>query len=63
MRFQIFMQSQIYNYWIRYLSSEGPPQSNSWVHKALTAEKVNLLQLAFVDPVHALKGRCHGFGP
>ena len=63
MPFQIFMPSQIYNYWIRYLNAEGPKQSNFRVHKALTAEKENWLQVAFVDSVHALGGRCHGFGP
>ena len=62
MPFQIFMRSQIYNYWIRYLNSGGPKQSNSWVYKALTAENENWLQVAFVDSVHALGGRCHVFG-
>ena len=57
------MRSQIYNYSIRYLNAEGPKQSNLWVHKALTAQSENWLQVAFVDSVHALGGRCHGFGP
>ena len=56
MLFQVFMPSQVYNYSIRYLNSEGPKQSNSWVHKALTAEKENWLEVAFVDSVHALGG-------
>ena len=59
MPFQIFMRSQIFNYSIR----EGPQQSNHWVHEALVSKKINWLQVAFVDAVYALGGRCHGFGP
>ena len=58
-----FMRSQIYNYGLRYLNSDGPSQSNESVRLALTAPATNWLQESFVDSVHALGGRCHGFGP
>ena len=58
-----FMRSQIYKYGLQYLNSNGPSQSNESVHLALTSLTTNWLQESFVDSVHALGGRCHGFGP
>ena len=58
-----FMRSQIYNYGLWYLNSDGQSQSNESVRLALTALATNWLQESFVDSVHALGGRCHGFGP
>ena len=61
MPFQTFMRSQIFNYSMRYLNCDGPPQSSMYVPEALKARKANWLQNAFVDSVYALGGRCHGF--
>ena len=57
------MHTQVHNYSIRYLNSEGPLQSNYWVRRALTDKRANWLQNSFVDSVQALGGRCNGFGP
>ena len=62
MPFQTFVRSQIFNYSIRYLNCDGPPQCSMYVPEALKARKANWLQNAFVDSVYALGGRCHGFG-
>ena len=62
MPFQTFMRSQIFNYSMRYLNCDGPPQCSMYVPEALKARKANWLQNAFVDSVYALGGRCHGFG-
>ena len=63
MPFRTFMHTQVHNYSIRYFNSEGPPQSNYWVRRALTDKRANWLQNSFVDSVQALGRRCHGFGP
>ena len=63
MPFRTFMHTQVHNYSIRYLNSEGPTQSNYWVCRALTNKRANWLQNSFVDSVQALGGHCHGFKP
>ena len=62
MPLQTFMRSQIFNYSMRYLNHDGPPQCSRYVSEALKARKANWLQNAFVDSVYALGGRFHGFG-
>ena len=60
--FQTFMRTQIFNYTMRYLNRDGPPQCTLHIRAALRARKANWLQSSFVDSAHALGGRSHGFG-
>ena len=59
--FLIFMQSQIFNFSMRYLQHEKPGQTNSSVCDAQQSSKANRLQNACVDSVYRLGGRSHCF--
>ena len=60
---QTFMHPQIHSFSMRYLGGEGPPQTNYYIHQALTSPKPNWLQVTLVDATNAFGGRCHGYGP